>query len=148
MPIFIYLFRTMFLAVLGTAFLGRALSAQPGAQRATSIQPGESCPPGMTEIRPRSCMAPEEAAPSILDYRPRSTLVASTHLVKKARYPAIDFHGHPQGMLGSVASLARRGADLDSLNVRMMIVANNVSGDALKRMVATINTSPSMKARV
>ncbi|HMG95544.1 MAG TPA: hypothetical protein VK565_04535, partial [Gemmatimonadaceae bacterium] len=122
MSIFIYLFRTMFLAVLGTAFLGRTLSAQPGAGHATSIQPGESCPPGMTEIRPRSCMAPDEAAPSILDYRPRSTLVAPSHLVKKARYPAIDFHGHPQGMLGSVESLARLGADLDSLNVRMMIV--------------------------
>ena len=90
-------------------------------------------------------MAPEEAAPSILDYRPRSTLVAPTHVVKKAKYPAVDFHGHPQGMLGSVESLARLGADLDSLNVRMMIVANNVSGDALKRTVSTINASPSMK---
>src|SRR5881396_1608147 len=148
MSICIYAVRAVFLAALGSAFLGRALSAQPGADRATSIKPGESCPPGMTEIRPRSCLGPEDAAPSILDYRPRSTLVAPTHFVRKARYPAIDFHGHPQGMLGSVESLARLGADLDSLNVRMMIVANNVSGDALKRMVATINASPSMKDRV
>jgi hypothetical protein len=93
-------------------------------------------------------MAPEEAAPSILDYRPRSTLVAPTHLVRKARYPAIDFHGHPNGMLGSVESLARLGADLDGLNVQMIIVANNVSGDNLKRTVATINASPAMKDRV
>jgi uncharacterized protein len=148
MSIFIHLFRTMFLAVLGTAFLGRALSAQTGAARATSIQPGESCPPGMTEVRPRSCMAPEDAAPSILDYRPRSTLVAPTHLVAKARYPAIDFHGHPNGMLGSAESLARLGLDLDGLNVRMIIVANNVSGDNLKRTVATIEASPAMKDRV
>src|ERR1700681_3608862 len=103
MSIFIYASRTTFLAVFGTAFLGRALSAQPGAGRATSIQQGETCPLGTTEIRPRSCMAPEDAAPSILDYRPRSTLVAPTHLVAKARYPAIDFHGHPWGVLGSVA---------------------------------------------
>jgi hypothetical protein len=34
-------------------------------------------------------MGPEEAAPSILDYRPRSTLVAPTHVVKKARYPVL-----------------------------------------------------------
>jgi predicted TIM-barrel fold metal-dependent hydrolase len=148
MRIFIYVSHTVFLAALGTAFLGRALSAQPGGDRATSIKPGESCPPGMTEIRPRSCMAPEEAAPSILDYRPRSTLVAPTHVVKKARYPAIDFHGHPWGMLGSVESLARLGTDLDGLNVRMIIVANNVSGDELKRTVATINASPVMKDRV
>ena len=148
MSIYIYAFRTLLLAAFGAAFVGRSLSAQPGIERATAIKPGESCPLGMTEIRPRSCMGPQEAAPSILDYRPRSTLVAPTHLVKKARYPAIDFHGHPQGMLGSVESLARLGADLDSLNVRMMIVANNVSGDALKRTVATINASPAMKDRV
>jgi predicted TIM-barrel fold metal-dependent hydrolase len=140
--------RVVLLTSIGGIFIGRALPAQPGADRATPIKPGESCPPGMTEIRPRSCMAPDQAAPSILDYRPHSTLVAPEHLVKKARYPAIDFHGHPQGMLGSVESLARLGADLDALNVREMVVANNVSGNDLKRMVATINASPTMKGRV
>jgi predicted TIM-barrel fold metal-dependent hydrolase len=148
MSIHNHAFRALLLAVIGATLLGPALSAQPGGDRATSIKPGESCPPGTTEIRPRSCMAPEEAAPSILDYRPRSTLVAPTHLVSKARYPAIDFHGHPNGMLGSVESLARLGADLDGLNVRMIIVANNVSGDNLKRTIATINASPAMKDRV
>src|SRR5712671_2246790 len=148
MPIYNYASRALFLATLAATFVTPALSAQPGVERATSIKPGESCPPGTTEIRPRSCMGPESAAPSILDYRPRSTLVAPTHLVKKARYPAIDFHGHPQAMLGSVESLARMGTDLDALNVRMMIVANDVSGDELKRMMATINASPSMKDRV
>ena len=140
--------RTLFFAAAGAVFLVVPLSAQPGGDRATSIKPGESCPPGTTEIRPRSCMAPEQPAPSILDYRPRSTLVAPAHLVRKARYPAIDFHGHPFGMLGSVESLSRLGADLDGLNVRMIIVANNVSGDALKQMVATIRSSPAMKDRV
>jgi predicted TIM-barrel fold metal-dependent hydrolase len=148
MSIYIYSFRALFVAFFGAAFVGRAVYAQPGGDRATSIKPGESCPTGMTEVRPRSCMAPEEAAPSILDYRPRSTLVAPTHLVSKARYPAIDFHGHPNGMLGSVESLARLGSDLDGLNVRMIIVANNVSGDNLKRTIATINASPAMKDRV
>src|SRR4029078_6349512 len=37
---------------------------------------------------------------------------------------------------------------LDALTVRMIIVANNVSGDALKKMVATIRSSPMMKDRV
>ncbi len=50
-------------------------------------------------------------------------------------------------MLGA-DSLARLGAQLDSLNVRLMIVASNISGDALKRTVATIGSSPSMKDRV
>ena len=93
-------------------------------------------------------MAPEEPPPSILDYRPRSTLVAPATIVRRARFPVIDFHGHPQGRLESVESLARLGAELDNLNVRLIIVANNVSGDALKRTVATVNTSPAMKDRV
>src|SRR5882757_6642600 len=148
MSIYIYAFRTLILAAYGAAFIGNPLTAQPGGGRATSIRPGESCPPGTTEIRPRSCLPPEDPAPSIVDYRPRSTLVAPTHLVAKARYAAIDFHGHPNGMLSSVESLARLGADLDGLNVRMIIVANNVSGDNLKRTVATVNASPAMKDRV
>ena len=58
------------------------------------------------------CMAPELPPPSILDYRPRSTLVAGAHMVKTAKYPAIDFHGHPQrpDLLGRGARRARRGA--------------------------------------
>src|SRR5215210_7397016 len=148
MSIYRYAFRAVFLAACAVCVPARPVSAQPGGDRATPIKPGESCPPGTTEIRPRSCMGPEAAAPSILDYRPRSTLVAPEHIVKKARYPAIDFHSHPQGMLGSVESLARLGAELDGLNVQVMIAANNISGDALKRTVATIKASPSMKDRV
>jgi uncharacterized protein len=147
MPTYAPPLRSLLVAVFA-AFIAAPLSAQPGGDRATSIKPGESCPPGTTEIRPRSCLGPQEAAPSILDYRPRSTLVAPEHLVKKARFPAIDFHGHPFEMLGSVESLARMGEQLDALNVRMIIVANDVSGDALKKMVATIKSSPTMKDRV
>jgi predicted TIM-barrel fold metal-dependent hydrolase len=127
---------------------GADLEAQRGAGRTTPIGAGESCPPGTTEIRPRTCMAPERPAPSILDYRPRSTLVVPMHPVPKAKYPAIDFHGHPRDQLGSVASLAGLGAELDGLNVRLMISANNTSGEALRRTVATIAASPEMKDRV
>ena len=122
--------------------------AQPGGRGGTPIQPGESCPTGMTEIRPRNCMAPETAAPSILDYRPKSTLVVPAHVVPKAKYPAIDFHGHPQGLLGSAESLARLGASLDSLNVRMMIAADNMSGARLLSAMAAIRSSEKMKDRV
>jgi len=119
-----------------------------GGGRGTPIQPGEQCPAGTTEIRPRSCMAPENPAPSILDYRPRSTLVTPAHLVKTAKYPAIDFHGHPQGLLSSAEGLATLGAALDSLNVRMMISADNMSGDRLKTTIANVQASEKMKDRV
>ena len=120
----------------------------PGGARGTQIQPGESCPPGTTEIRPRNCLGPEAPAPSILDYRPKSTLVAPVHMVKTAKFPAIDFHGHPQGLLGSAEGLANLGGYLDSLNVRMMVAADNMSGDRLKNAMAVINASPKMKDRV
>ena len=115
------------IVALGVFLLAQPLSAQPGGDRGTPIKAGESCPPGMTEIRPRNCMGPETPAPSILDYRPRSTLVVPAHVVKqKAKYPVIDFHGHPQGRLGSPEALASLGASLDSLNVRLMVAANNI----------------------
>ncbi len=120
----------------------------PRGARATTITPRESCPPGTTEVRPRMCQAPELPAPSILDYRPHSTLVAPAHVVTRAKYPVIDFHGHPQGLVGSSTGLAQLGASLDSLNVRLMVVANNMSGESLQRTLAAVRASPMMKDRV
>jgi predicted TIM-barrel fold metal-dependent hydrolase len=119
----------------------------PGG-RGTPIQAGESCPEGSTEIRPRICMVPDSPAPSILDYRPRSTLVVPAHMVRMARYPAIDFHGHPQGLIGSADGLANLGAALDGLNVRLMVSADNMSSDRLQRTIAAIRGSATMKDRV
>ncbi|MEI6739956.1 MAG: amidohydrolase family protein [Gemmatimonadaceae bacterium] len=134
---------------------GQPPAGQPPAGRmgggfrgATTIKPGESCPPGTTEIRPRSCMAPEGTAPSILDYRPKSTLVAPVHMTRTAKYPAIDFHGHPAGLLSNASGIAQLGAALDSLNVRMMIAADNMSGERLTSAMAVIQQSATMKDRV
>ena len=120
----------------------------PGGMRGTPIQPGESCPPGTTEIRPLRCQAPELPAPSIVDYRPRSTLVTPARQVPRAKYPVIDFHGHPQGLLASADGLEKLRASLDSLNVRLMLVANNMSGETLRRTIAAVRASPTMKDRV
>jgi predicted TIM-barrel fold metal-dependent hydrolase len=124
-------------------------TAQPGqGGPRTTIKPGEQCPPGMTEVRPRNCQAPTMPAPSILDYRPHSTLVAPAHPVPKAKFPAIDYHGHPTSQLGSAEGLAELRAALDSLNIRVMVAANNVSGDRLRQQVALVNATPGMKDRV
>ncbi len=120
----------------------------PGGARGTQIQPGESCPPGTTEIRPRNCMGPEGPVPSILDYRPKSTLVTPAHIVKTAKYAAIDYHGHPQSLLASEEGVANLVAWLDSLNVRMMVAADNMSGERLQKAMAVINASPKAKDRV
>jgi predicted TIM-barrel fold metal-dependent hydrolase len=69
-------------------------------------------------------------------------------MVRTAKYPAIDFHGHPQGLINSSEGLASLGASLDSLNVRLMVSADNMSGDRLQRTLAAVRASPQMKDRV
>jgi uncharacterized protein len=127
-----------------------ALHAQGGigGAQTTTIQPGEQCPPGMTEIRPRTCMPPQLAPPTILDYRPRSTLVVPEHTVPRAKFPVVDFHGHLGQRLTSAEGLAGVRAALDALNVRVIIAADNVSGERLRQVMATIDAAPEMRDRV
>jgi predicted TIM-barrel fold metal-dependent hydrolase len=108
----------------------------------------QECPPGKTEIRPGKCQAPELPPPSIVDYRPRSTLVVAQHKVPRAKFPAIDFHGHPWTLLDSPDSLLRLGAAMDSLNLQVMVAANDISGERLKKSMAVLSRTPSMKDRV
>ena len=128
----------------------RIIAQPPGAQNSGDIriEAGQSCPPGTTEIRPHICRAPQTPAPSILDYRPVSTLVTPAHLVPRAKFAAIDYHGHPQDLITSAEGLARLGAALDSINVRLMVVADNLSGERLQRALAVIRASEKMKDRV
>jgi predicted TIM-barrel fold metal-dependent hydrolase len=123
-----------------------ALTAQQGSDRVTEIGPGEICPAGTTLIRPQRCMAPEFDPPSIVDYRPESTLVTAEHTVPRARFPAVDFHGHPR-RFSTPEALADLGAALDELNVRVIVAANNVSGQELREAVEAIRASP-MRDRV
>ncbi|MBK6843894.1 MAG: hypothetical protein IPG88_16605 [Gemmatimonadetes bacterium] len=87
-------------------------------------------------------------APSIVDYRPRNTLKAPAHTVPKAKFPAIDYHGHPTSQLSPAEGLNELARALDALNVRVMVAANNVSGESLKRQVALVKGSARMKDRV
>jgi predicted TIM-barrel fold metal-dependent hydrolase len=138
---------TVAFAALLCLGLARAASAQ-GEDKSVPAAPGAACPPGTTEVRPGRCMAPSATPPSILDYRPRATLVVPRHMKPTAKYPAIDWHGHPDELLESAAGLASMGASLDSLNVRLIVVANDISGDELVRDIALVNSLPKMKDRV
>lgn len=127
------------LALLTSIALAAVMAAQ-GRGGGTSIAPGQECPPGMTETRPGNCQAPSLPPPSILDYRPKSTLVAAEHLIPKAKFPAVDIHGHP-GALTSQASIDRVVAAMDAINLRVMVSAENSSGDRLVRALEAINAS-------
>ncbi|MEP6783099.1 MAG: hypothetical protein ABI983_05480, partial [Acidobacteriota bacterium] len=103
------------LIVLFSGAIGAGLAAQ-GMRGGTQIKPGQECPPGTTEVRPGNCQAPSDPAPSILDYRPKSTLVTAEHLVPKAKYPVIDVHSH-QGQI-NLDSMKKLVETMDPLNLR------------------------------
>ncbi|NUQ11302.1 MAG: amidohydrolase family protein [Gemmatimonadaceae bacterium] len=130
------------LSAIATAQAGRG-SGNPEV----TIPAGAQCPPGMTEIRPRRCQAPQAPAPSILDYRPRSTLVTKVTPVPRAKYPVIDFHGHPGGLLQSAEGLATLKAAMDSLNLQLMVAAESMTGERITRTLDLVRNSP-LKDRV
>jgi len=120
---------------LSAVALGTAAVAQRGGQ---SAAPGK-CPPGTTEVRPGRCQAPEFPPPSIVDYRPRSTVVAAGHLVPRAKFPVIDIHSHTGPTPETIDRLI---GEMDALNVRVL---TNLSGGsdpgAIRQKVDYIRSS-------
>jgi predicted TIM-barrel fold metal-dependent hydrolase len=119
---------------------GRGGGGRGGGGGTVTIQPGQECPPGTTETRPQQCRAPEFPPPSIVDYRPRSTLVTEVNMVPRARFPVVDVHGHAD--LSNAATLDRMVRELDELNVQLYIAADQVSGAELESTLAAIAASP------
>ena len=113
-----------------------------GQSQRVQIKPGEECPPGMTEVRPQSCQAPEKPPPSIVDYRPRSTVVGAQHLVPKAKFPVVDIHNHTDISAGNIEQMVR---DMDELNLRVLVnltAGARGGGAQLKENVAFLRGSP------
>src|SRR5688572_27383217 len=104
------------MALSGSAFLFAGGQAAPprSSQRppAATARPGE-CPAGQTEVREGRCQAPETPPPSIVDYRPKSTLVVTEHVVPKAKFPVVDIHSHQSATAENMARLVR---EMDALN--------------------------------
>jgi uncharacterized protein len=123
------------------AQLSPALVGDAGSTGQAAVVPGATCPPGTTEIRPGTCRAPELPPPSILEYRPRSTLVTRETLVPRARFPAVDVHGHARG-LANPGVIEEMVAALDELNVRVYVAADNLRGEPLRRTLEAIAASP------
>jgi predicted TIM-barrel fold metal-dependent hydrolase len=126
--------------ILISGALGAVIAAQ-GMRGGTAIKPGQECPPGTTEVRPGNCSAPLEPAPSILDYRPRTTLVVDAHKVPKAKFHVVDVHGHPRDV-ASPAAINRVVGIMDALNIRVMLVAESLTGQRLTGTIAALNASP------
>jgi predicted TIM-barrel fold metal-dependent hydrolase len=95
---------------------------------------------GQQRARPGEGRTPEFPAPSIIEYRPRSTLVVPAHAVPRARFPVIDFHGHPP-RLSSAENIERVGAAMDSLNIGLMVNVSGSSGERLAAQLAAVRAS-------
>jgi len=130
-------------AALGLSAAGQGAPPVPrqrGPQLpSATIQPGQECPAGMTEVRPGRCVAPEFPPPSILDYRPRSTLVTDVHLVPKAKFPVVDIHSHTGPTAESIERLV---AELDGMGVQVLVnLTPGADPAAVKRHVDFIRAS-------
>ncbi len=123
---------------IGAVMTGTAADPQGRGAKVSTAPPGQ-CPPGTTETRPGRCQAPDFPPPSIIDYKPRSTLVAPEHLVPNARFPVIDIHNHTTVTAESIDKLI---GEMDALNLRVL---NNLSGgsnpDQIKQKVDFIRAS-------
>jgi len=126
------------LVVVGLLATGAWLAAQ-GGRGGVQIKPGEPCPPGTTLVRPGRCSAPEFPPPSIVDYRPRTTLVVAEHRVPSAKFPVVDSHNHTTVNAANIDQLIR---EMDELNLRVLV---NLSGgsnpDSVKQKVEFIRAS-------
>ena len=127
-------------AAMGAAVVIAAAASGQGGRGGIQIQAGEQCPPGTTLVRVGRCSAPEFPPPSIVDYRPRTTLVAPEHLVPKAKFPVIDAHNHTTITAANIDQMIK---EMDELGLRVLV---NLSGgsnpDAVKQKVDFIRASP------
>ena len=130
--------------VLTAIAIGGAVLAQGqgrgGRANWVTIKEGEECPPGMTEARHLQCAPPASPAPSILDYRPRSTVVATAHPVPRAKFPVVDVHTHnTAAYVGDPARIR----EMDALNLQVLVdLSGGTDPGAIKRKVDAINASP------
>lgn len=137
--------------VIGAVILGGVLTAQQRGQQTpppggrgggrgggVPLQENEECPPGTTMVRAGRCQAPEFPPPSIVDYRPRTTLVVAEHKVPKAKYPVVDSHNHTTITAQNIDQMI---AEMDQLNLRVLVNLSGGGAAAVKQKVDYLRTT-------
>ena len=123
------------------ATLAAAGAQQPPAEKPPQV-PERSPVETRTGQRPRpgEGRSPEWPAPSITDYKPRSTLVVPQHPTPRARFPVIDIHSHQPTPIGA-ADFARVIEGMDRNNLRLLVNLSGGAGARLKSGIEAIRTS-------
>ena len=131
-------FTLIVLTLAGAAAVGPTF--RPGDAVTSSEQQPSQGQPGQLRPRPGTGREPEFPAPSIIDYKPRTTLVVPERKVPRAKFPVIDIHGHPPGF--STPDAVRNVVALMSpLNVQVMVQTSGASGERLQQSLASIAAS-------
>ena len=68
---------------------------------------------------------------TVVDYEPRNTLVVPENLVTRAKFPFVDIHGHQRATRMSPADVDRLVAEMDELNMAVMVNLSGGSGISL-----------------
>lgn len=87
--------------------------------------------------RPGQDRQPTIPPPTILEYKPQSTLVVPEHEVPRARFPVVDIHGHPP-TLDNRQTIEDVVAAMDRLNIGVMVQARPSSGDRLRSQIEAV----------
>jgi predicted TIM-barrel fold metal-dependent hydrolase len=90
--------------------------------------------------RPGEGRVPEWPAPSITDYKPRTTLVVPQHPTPRAKFPVIDIHSH-QATPISASDFARVIDGMEQNNLRLLVNLSGGSGQRLKSGLDAIQAS-------
>ena len=96
--------------------------------------------PAPATAQRRQRRAPQITPPTITEYEPRSTLVVPEHPVPRAKFPAVDFHGHPPS-LDNTGAITRVITAMDELNLQVMVQARGSSGARLTRQIEAVRAA-------
>ncbi|MCA9736879.1 MAG: hypothetical protein KC645_04590, partial [Gemmatimonadetes bacterium] len=95
-------------------------------------------------LAPQAALAqtrqPTIPPPTIVEYKPQSTLVVPEHTVPRARFPAVDFHGHPPN-LDNPQTIREVVEAMDRLNLQVMVQARGSSGERLTRQIEAVRAA-------
>ena len=98
----------------GALIAALALTLAYAAAQPTRLQPGQVRP------RPGQGRDSEFPPPTIIDYKPKSTLVAAEHLKPRAKFPVIDIHSHQPTPI-SAAEYDRVVKGMEENNLQLLV---------------------------
>jgi predicted TIM-barrel fold metal-dependent hydrolase len=83
---------------------------------------------------------PTVPPPTIIEYKPHSTLVVPEHPVPRAKFPVVDFHGHPP-TLDNPEAIEQVIAAMDDLNLQVVVQARGSSGERLTGQIEAVRAA-------